>query len=224
MKKLFTLSCLLIPILLYGQEPSGEKPSSSQLPVASPGSWLTRPLPLSAIKDSSSQQTVAETKAPRRDSAARSSGSGGGEAQPGPRRITLEEAEQQAASSVDPMLRLGQLQMEAAKQHREAAEGDYFPKIGSTLTNLHFNKFMGQLITVQRPIVGGTSTLSLPLAEGRLERSIPIQFSLGEGIDIGQDTGSPIDFTYKLPFAFTGKIDHVTIELKPEATNKRVAA
>jgi hypothetical protein len=32
--------------------------------------------------------------------------------------------------------------------------------------------------------------------------------------------GSPIDFTYKLPFAFTGKIDHVTIELKPEAAGK----
>jgi hypothetical protein len=27
-------------------------------------------------------------------------------------------------------------------------------------------------------------------------------------------TGSPIDFTYQLPFAFTGKIDKVTVELK----------
>jgi hypothetical protein len=28
------------------------------------------------------------------------------------------------------------------------------------------------------------------------------------------DIGSPVDFTYELPFAFTGKIDHVTIDLK----------
>jgi hypothetical protein len=43
-----------------------------------------------------------------------------------------------------------------------------------------------------------------------------LRFSLGEGVDIGMDIGSPIDFTYKLPFAFTGKIEKVTIELRPE--------
>ena len=51
------------------------------------------------------------------------------------------------------------------------------------------------------------------IAEGRLERTIPIQFSLGEGVDVGLDVGSPIDFTYKLPFAFTGKIEKVTVKL-----------
>ena len=34
------------------------------------------------------------------------------------------------------------------------------------------------------------------------------------GVDVGIDTGSAVDFTYKLPFAFTGKIGKVTIELK----------
>jgi arylsulfatase len=65
---------------------------------------------------------------------------------------------------------------------------------------------------------GGTITMTAngkTIAGGRMERTIPIQFSLGEGLDIGMDIGSPIDFTYDLPFAFTGKIDHVTIELKP---------
>jgi len=59
------------------------------------------------------------------------------------------------------------------------------------------------------------------LAEGRLERSIPVQFSLGEGLDLGMDVGSPIDFTYKLPFAFTGKIEKVNITLRPLKTEKR---
>jgi hypothetical protein len=52
------------------------------------------------------------------------------------------------------------------------------------------------------------------VAEGRLERTIPTQISLGEGLDIGIDVGSPVDFTYKLPFKFTGKIEKVMIELK----------
>ena len=51
------------------------------------------------------------------------------------------------------------------------------------------------------------------IAEGRLERAIPIQFSLGEGLDVGMDVGSPVDFTYQLPFAFTGQIEKVTIDL-----------
>ena len=59
---------------------------------------------------------------------------------------------------------------------------------------------------------GGTVTMTAngkKIAEGRLERTIPIQFSLGEGLDIGMDVGSPVDFTYKLPFAFTGTIEKV---------------
>jgi hypothetical protein len=31
---------------------------------------------------------------------------------------------------------------------------------------------------------------------------------------VGQAVGSAIDFRYDLPFAFTGKIEQVTIELK----------
>jgi arylsulfatase A-like enzyme len=66
---------------------------------------------------------------------------------------------------------------------------------------------------------GGKVTMAangVQIAGGRLERTIPIQFSLGEGVDIGMDIGSPIDFTYSLPFAFTGKIEQVTVELHPE--------
>jgi hypothetical protein len=42
----------------------------------------------------------------------------------GSRRITLEEAQQQAAQAANPMARLGQLSVEAAKQHRLGAEAD----------------------------------------------------------------------------------------------------
>ena len=52
------------------------------------------------------------------------------------------------------------------------------------------------------------------VGEGKLPKTIPLQFSLGEGVDVGMDIGSAVDFTYKLPFAFTGKIEKVTVELR----------
>lgn len=73
---------------------------------------------------------------------------------------------------------------------------------------------------------GGKITMTAngkTIAEGGLERTIPITFSLGEGLDIGMDVGSPIDFTYDLPFAFTGKIDKVEIELRPVASTSAAA-
>jgi hypothetical protein len=42
------------------------------------------------------------------------------------------------------------------------------------------------------------------------------KFSIQDGFDIGMDIGSPLDFTYEPPFVFTGKIERVRIELKPE--------
>jgi outer membrane protein len=79
------------------------------------------------------------------------------------RRLTLEEAKAQAAAAINPMVRLGQLSVEAAKQHRQGVQADYFPKLGLTFANFHFNKFLGQEIRIQRPITGGTGTLAVPL-------------------------------------------------------------
>ena len=62
------------------------------------------------------------------------------------------------------MAHLAQLQVEAARQHRLGAESDYFPKLSSTLTNFHFNKFMGEEFSVERPVRGGTITAQIPLA------------------------------------------------------------
>jgi arylsulfatase len=52
------------------------------------------------------------------------------------------------------------------------------------------------------------------VAAGQLPRTIPNLISLNEGLDVGEDVGSAVDFSYKLPFKFTGEIDSVTFELQ----------
>jgi outer membrane protein len=84
-----------------------------------------------------------------------STASSEGKQSDGARRITLEQVKQQR--SVDPvsspLARLGQLSIEAAKQHRLGVQADYFPKIGATFANLHYSEFLGQVVTVRRPIL-----------------------------------------------------------------------
>ena len=52
------------------------------------------------------------------------------------------------------------------------------------------------------------------IAEGQLPRTIPATISIQEGLDIGEDVGSAVDFTYQPPFKFTGEIEKVTFDLK----------
>ena len=62
-----------------------------------------------------------------------------------------------------------------------------------------------------------TVTLSVngrKAGEAKVARTVPVQYSIGEGFDIGEETSSPIDFTYKPPFKFNGRIDKVVVELK----------
>jgi arylsulfatase len=64
---------------------------------------------------------------------------------------------------------------------------------------------------------GGTIMLlanGKKIGEGRVEKTAGYKYSLYEGQDIGQDSGSPVDFTYTPPFPFTGKLHKVTVELK----------
>jgi len=74
---------------------------------------------------------------------------------------------------------------------------------------------------------GGKVTLKAngaKIAEGRLERSVPIQFAIFEGLDVGMDICSAVDFTYALPFTFTGTVERVVeIEVFPEGTAKQKA-
>jgi outer membrane protein TolC len=65
-------------------------------------------------------------------------------------RLTLEEAQQAATGANNPLVRLGQLSVEAAKQHRQGVQGLYFPNIGSQFENLHLNKATGQVLTFPR--------------------------------------------------------------------------
>jgi arylsulfatase len=65
---------------------------------------------------------------------------------------------------------------------------------------------------------GGTGTLSVDgkeVAQGKIERTIPVRFSLDETLDIGMDTGTPVveDYVNKMPFKFTGDLKKVVVEL-----------
>jgi arylsulfatase len=64
---------------------------------------------------------------------------------------------------------------------------------------------------------GGTATLSVDgkvVAKGRIEKTVPIRISLDEGLDVGEDTGTPVNLSYDVPFKFTGEIAKVVIDLK----------
>jgi arylsulfatase len=48
---------------------------------------------------------------------------------------------------------------------------------------------------------------------GRVEKTVPFRYGV-EPFDIGRDTVSAVSKDYKVPFAFNGRLDQVTIELK----------
>jgi outer membrane protein len=83
----------------------------------------------------------------------------------GIRRITLEQVKQQrfVNPSTSPLARLSQLSIEAAKQHRLGVQADYFPKLAATFANLHFSEFLGQVLTIRRPIAHSLMQIPVPL-------------------------------------------------------------
>ena len=63
-----------------------------------------------------------------------------------------------------------------------------------------------------------TGTLTVDgkqVAQGKIERTIPVRFSLDETMDVGEDTGTPVveDYVDKMPFKFTGDLKKIVIEL-----------
>jgi outer membrane protein TolC len=67
-------------------------------------------------------------------------------------RITLDDAEGAAAAASNPLVKLGALQVEAAKQHRLGVEAMYFPNLSSQFDNLHFNKQPGAVAAFTGPL------------------------------------------------------------------------
>jgi hypothetical protein len=51
------------------------------------------------------------------------------------------------------------------------------------------------------------------LARKKIEHSIPLMMTIDETFDIGVDTRTGVDDSYKLPFRFTGTIDKLTFKL-----------
>ena len=152
------LSGFLLCGVLEAQNLPANAPMGVLAGSAAPGLRAKMPFQQFSEMEAADQHDVAAVAGPL-------AASSDGTIAPGsPRHLTLLQAQQQAAAASNPMAHLAQLQVEAARQHRLGAESDYFPKISSTLTNFHFNKFMGQEVTIERPIAGGTVTAGLPLA------------------------------------------------------------
>jgi arylsulfatase len=66
---------------------------------------------------------------------------------------------------------------------------------------------------------GGTGVLSVDgktVSNQKAEHTIPFLMSLDESLDIGMDTRTGVDDSYKLPFKFTGTINKVTYKIGPE--------
>jgi arylsulfatase A-like enzyme len=62
---------------------------------------------------------------------------------------------------------------------------------------------------------GGAGKLSVngkPVAEGRIDKTVPFLYSADETLDVGMDTGSAVA-DYKAPFPFTGAVKKVMIDL-----------
>ncbi|MGF6767855.1 arylsulfatase A-like enzyme [Paraburkholderia sp. GAS199] len=71
---------------------------------------------------------------------------------------------------------------------------------------------------------GGTGTLYVngkKVAEGHIHQTVRNRFSFDETMDVGEDTGTPVlmDYMDKMPFAFTGKLEKITIDLPPVPQN-----
>jgi hypothetical protein len=58
---------------------------------------------------------------------------------------------------------------------------------------------------------GGMATLSIDgkqVAQGRIDHTVGVRFKMSvETLDIGEDTGTPVNLSYDVPFIFTGTTD-----------------
>lgn len=68
------------------------------------------------------------------------------------------------------------------------------------------------------PGSGGTANLfvdNAQVASGRIDQTIPVRVSADETFDVGEDSGTPVNRDYDVPFRFSGELHKVVVELKP---------
>ena len=67
---------------------------------------------------------------------------------------------------------------------------------------------------------GGTGTIAVDgvqAASATFPHTIPFALEASETFDVGSDTGTGVDDEdYQTPFAFTGKLNKITIQLEPQ--------
>ena len=66
---------------------------------------------------------------------------------------------------------------------------------------------------------GGTGVITVDgkqVGQGRIERTVPVRFSLDETLDIGEDTGTPVSESLDVPFKFTGQIEKLVVDLRQQ--------
>ena len=87
---------------------------------------------------------------------------------------------------------------------------------GLGFATLAFNNVSG----LGRPGVGTLTVDGKVVATKTMARSVPLTLPWDETFDIGSDTGTPVDDKdYQIPFAFTGKLDRLTISVdRPRLT------
>ena len=64
---------------------------------------------------------------------------------------------------------------------------------------------------------GGLATILVDgksVGKSHLDKTTPYRITLDESLDVGEDTGTPVNLAYEVPFKFTGKIEKVQITLK----------
>src|SRR5437764_7482118 len=77
---------------------------------------------------------------------------------------------------------------------------------------------------------GGTGVFTVDgkeLARKTVAHTVPLLMTVDETFDVGLDTGTGVDESYKLPFKFTGTIDKLTFKLGPSQlseADKKAAA
>jgi outer membrane protein TolC len=145
------VGCLVLSGVVAGQDlPTGVSAPVPQLPAAFGVRLKAQSTPAYESKTGNPQQAGGSPTV-----AIRAADSEPTITPAGARLISLQEAQQKAApADNNPLVRLGQLQVEVARQNRLGTRSTFFPQIGSTFTNFHFNKFMGQELQVANRTVG----------------------------------------------------------------------